>query len=291
MQTPELVEAFLTALQGRRAANTIAAYRSDLWRFALACPGPAAAITTTDLIDYLSTAGGGSPSTLARRQASLRTLFAWAFRMEHLPADPAARLEGVAVPERLPRPLSAAEIEQVLRAIPAAKLRDRLFFTLLRDTGIRVGEALSVRWEDVDLREGDEQLRVLGKGGRERTVLLHAAPDTLRMLHRYRRVGTTSGYVFHGDPRRRGSTAAPMDYKSVHYAWRRYCTRAGVHATIHQLRHSFVTELVRGGMRLTTVQRLAGHRRLETTRTYAAVSDAEVKRELSDFRRRQAHQQ
>jgi len=156
----------------------------------------------------------------------------------------------------------------------------------LRDTGIRVGEALSIRWEDISLDDGDEQARVLGKGGRERTVLLHAAPETVRLLRRYKKGMACSGYLFQGDPRR-GGGGAPLDYSSVRYAWNRYCAHAGVTATIHQLRHTFVTELVRGGMRLTTVQRLAGHRRLETTRAYAEVSDEEVKRELSDFRRRQ----
>jgi len=166
-----------------------------------------------------------------------------------------------------------------------AKKRDRLLFTLLRDTGIRVGEALSIRWEDVSLDDGDEQVRVLGKGGRERTVLLHAAPETVRLLRRYKKGTARSGYLFQGDPRRGGS-GAPLDCSSVRYAWNRYCAHAGVTATIHQLRHAFVTKLVRGGMRLTTVQRLAGRRHLETTRACAKVSDADVKRELSDFRRR-----
>jgi Phage integrase family len=59
-----------------------------------------------------------------------------------------------------------------VRAIPACATRDRALFTLLYETGMRVGEALSVQRADVDLTPDDEKVRVLGKGGRERTVLL-----------------------------------------------------------------------------------------------------------------------
>jgi len=284
MRTMDLVTDFLVAQRGRRAANTIAAYRSDLHRFARTVSGPVEGIAADDLETYLAAIPDVTKTTLARHQASLRALFAWAYRLERLAMNPMVRLEGIRGEDHLPRPLDAPDIARILAAIPAIKLRDRLLFTLLRDTGIRVGEALSTRWEDVSLNDGDEQVRVLGKGGRERTVLLHAAPDTVRLLRRYKKGTAHSGYLFQGDPRR-GGGGASLDYSSVRYAWSRYRAHTGVTATIHQLRHAFVTELVRGGMRLTTVQRLAGHRRLETTRAYAEVSDEEVKRELSDFRR------
>ena len=285
MRTMDLVTDFLAAQRGRRAANTLAAYRSDMHRFARAVPGPVEEITADDLETYLAAIPDVTKTTLARHQASLRALFGWAHRLERLAINPISRLESIRGEDHLPRPLDAPDVARILAAIPPTKLCDRLLFTLLRDTGIRVGEALSIRWEDVSLDDGDEQVRVLGKGGRERTALLHAAPETVRLLRRYKKGTARSGYLFQGDPRR-GGGGAPLDYSSVRYAWSRYCAHAGVTATIHQLRHAFVTELVRGGMRLTTVQRLAGHRRLETTRAYAEVSDDDVKRELSDFRRR-----
>jgi len=176
---------------------------------------------------------GVTKTTLARHQASLRALFGWAHRLERLATNPMTLLEGIRGDDHLPRPLDAPDIARILAAIPAAKPRDRLLFMLLRDTGIRVGEALSARWEDVSLDEGDEQVRVLGKGGRERTVLLHAAPETVRLLRRYKKGTPRSGYLFQGDPRR-GGGGAPLDYSTVRYAWRRYCTRAGVSATIHK---------------------------------------------------------
>ncbi len=63
-------------------------------------------------------------------------------------------------------------VEGILAKIPTARLRDRLLFRPMLETGLRVGEALALYVEDLDLTPDDEHLRVLGKGGKRRTVLL-----------------------------------------------------------------------------------------------------------------------
>jgi integrase/recombinase XerD len=69
-------------------------------------------------------------------------------------------------------------VTKILQTIPASNLRDRTLFTLLYETGIRVGEALSLLATEVDLTQDDEKIRVTGRGQRERTVMLTAAlPD------------------------------------------------------------------------------------------------------------------
>lgn len=60
----------------------------------------------------------------------------------------------------------------MLRAIPGASKRDRQLFRLIAETGLRVGEAVALHVEDLDLTADDERLLVRGKGGRLRTVLL-----------------------------------------------------------------------------------------------------------------------
>jgi site-specific recombinase XerD len=67
-------------------------------------------------------------------------------------------------------------VTKILQAIPAFNLCDRTLFTLLYETGIRVGEALSLLVTEVDPSIDDEKFRVFGKGQRERTVMLTAAP-------------------------------------------------------------------------------------------------------------------
>jgi hypothetical protein len=83
-----------------------------------------------------------APSTLARRQATLRSFFGWAFRNDVVAADPTGKLEPIKVPQWDPRPLMEAQVEAILAVIPIAEKRNRLFFILLYETGMRVGEAL-----------------------------------------------------------------------------------------------------------------------------------------------------
>jgi integrase len=153
---------------------------------------------------------------------------------------------------------------------------------------MRVGEALSIQRCDVDLTPDDEKVRVLGKGQRERTVLLVAAPQSVRLLRRHLRLsGIKSGSIFRGDPNRGGTNLA-MDYTTVRRAWLRYCRKAGIQATIHQLRHSRASQLVRAGVPLATVRKLLGHRSIQTTMLYAEVDDETVKADLLDYQRRTA---
>ena len=165
-------------------------------------------------------------------------------RHDILAINPMDRFDPIEPIQREPRPLAPEAVAKILQAIPAANLRDRTLFILLYETGIRVGEALSLLATDVDLRTDDEKIRVFGKGQRERTVMLTAAPESIRLLRRHlKHSHITSGSVFRGDPRYGGSPL-PLEYSVVHYAWQKYCRAAGVEATIHQLRHSRASQLL-----------------------------------------------
>ena len=140
------------------------------------------------------------------------------------------RLEAIEPVEREPRPLQPETVTKIRQAIPASNLRNRAFFTLLYETGIRVGEALGLLATEFDLTQDDEKIRVFGKGQWERTVMLTAAPESIRLLRRHlKQSRITSGSVFRGDPRYGGSPL-PLEYSVVHYAWQKYCKATGVAA-------------------------------------------------------------
>ncbi len=106
----------------------------------------------------------------------------------------------------LPRGLSPEQVAALLAAIPRHRTRDRLLLHLLATTGLRVGEALGLHVEDVDLSRDDERVAVLGKGGRRRTVLLDD-PQTVRLLRRHlRERGYHHGPLFRAE---RGVPRAP----------------------------------------------------------------------------------
>jgi integrase len=193
-------------------------------------------------------------------------------------------------PRKEPRPLKSDEVAKILKAIPAANVRDRALFTLLYETGIRVGEALALHYSDLDLSQDDEKIRVFGKGQRERTVLLTAAPESIRLLRRHlKQSHITAGSVFRGDARYGGSPL-PLDYSVIRKAWSAYCATAGVQATIHQLRHSRATLLIQAGVPLTTIRKQLGHRNIQSTLRYAEVDQATVKQDLLEYQRRKGRQ-
>ncbi len=184
------------------------------------------------------------------------------------------------IQEKPPRALPPSTVEKILRAIPAHKLRDRLLFTLIAETGLRISEALNIFVEDLDLTPDDEKILVQGKGKTSRTVMLYAVPRSLKLLKRYlAQSGITSGALFRGDERK-GGRRLPICYRTAAQAWTAYCQRAGVKATIHQLRHSFATQLVNEGVRLEVVRKLLGHKNMQTTLRYAEVNDQTIEEEL-----------
>lgn len=132
----ELTEAFLEANQNNFLPNTRRAYGYDLTQFARAFPDLAVEkITVQHLRAFLNATAELAPTTLARRQATLRSCFAWAYRNEKVTADPTGRLDPVKVPEREPRPLTEEQVEAILAAIPTAEKRNKLLFTMLNKLG------------------------------------------------------------------------------------------------------------------------------------------------------------
>lgn len=299
MHIAELVDAFLDAHAHTYLPNTRRAYAYDLRLFARAFPSlPAADVTVHHLRAFLGAMGDLAPATLARRQAALRACFRWAYRNELIPADPASRLEPVRTPQRDPRPLTGAQVEAILSAIPPSRRRDRLLFHLLYETGMRVGEALAIHAQHVHLNDVDGgYIRVVGKGDHERVVPLIDAPRTVRLLREVLRKGPAVGPLFRGDINKGGRVAAALDYTTIYYHWDRYVAKARARRpelfqsetepiTIHRLRHTFATDCLRRGVSLPSLRRLMGHRNIQTTLRYADTDLETIKRELVEARRR-----
>lgn len=217
---------------------------------------------------------GRSRATLARRAAAARTFTAYAHRSGWVQADP-GRLLGTPLSRRsLPRVLRRDEVGGVLDNLDADRspcgLRDRAVLELLYATGVRVGELCGLDLDDVD----DERrvVRVLGKGGRQRTVPmgLPAAAALRDWLHHGRPclVNERSGpALFLG---MRGGRLDPRTARRVVHE--RLAEAAATDTGPHGLRHSAATHLLEGGADLRSVQEILGHRSLATTQLYTHVS-------------------
>ncbi|MCC6444122.1 MAG: tyrosine-type recombinase/integrase [Armatimonadetes bacterium] len=299
MTLQELAEDFLAANQHRLSSNTLRAYGYDLGLLEREFPDMRAeAVTVVHLRAFLQATAELAPSTLARRQATLRSCFAWAYKNDLLPADPTVKLEPVRLPERNPRPLTEAQVEAILAAIPTTQKRNRLLLSLLYETGIRVGEALGILISHVHLNDRDGgYIRVVGKGDCERIVPLIDAPRTVRLLREMLKTLSTVGPLFRGDSRKGGSAAEALDYTTLYYHFERTLESARQKKpaifppepepiTIHRLRHTYATQKLRDGVPLPSVRKLLGHKNLQTTLRYAEIDLETIKQQLVEARKR-----
>lgn len=229
-----------------------------------------------------------SPSTIGRRAATFRRFFTWAVRHDLCGRNPLTGYGPIKARRRLPRPIQEEHEQRALDAvITAAPAPYRLIFTILRETGMRVGEVLALRRGDVALDTGREALRVREpKNGLERTVVLGptATPRTLRGLRalcRTMRRAAPSEILF------RSNRGTAVSYDAVHYQWGQLCRAAGLvdaaghpRYTLHQLRHTRGSDLLAQGVRVEIVQRVLGHRDIRSTLLYAELQEAQVRAAL-----------
>jgi len=177
--------------------------------------------------------------------------------------------------QRLPRPVQEDELAMFFAVIDDG--RDRTMFLLMLRCGLRISEVAHLQLTDLYLHEQPPRLVAHGKGSKERTVYL--SPQADRALNDYlversttpRLPGAPSNYVFLSYLDDGLSTTA------IHKRLMVYRQRAGVHLTAHRLRHSFANDLITADTPVTSIQKLLGHRWLETTQVYVAANDQQVR--------------
>jgi integrase len=168
-----------------------------------------------------------------------------------------------------PKVLTVVEVQAILDACD--HLRDRLLFALLLDCGVRIGEALGLRHEDIDIagrtvtvtpRTNDNRARA--KAGVSRTI--PASAELMRLYADYltREYGDLdSDYVFinlWAEPHGR-----PWTYAAVYDLVLRLRERTGIDFEPHQWRHTYATWLLRRGAGMESVKELLGHSSITTT--------------------------
>ena len=269
------IEAFAAHLERveRASAHTQRSYLSDLRQLAAFLDERGISLdaaTRDDLRAFLASRYSANiPSTLARKQSSLRAFYAHRVRMGHIADSPARRL---AFPKRrvsLPNVVSVDDCFAIVDAPSsrtAAGLRDRAALELLYGAGLRVSELVGLNLDDV----AQDTLRVRGKGGKERIVpLVRKARSALdAYLARRAELRPAGNALFLN---RRGTR---LTSRSVarHLAKHALIAGARRHVHPHALRHSFATHLLDMGADLRGIQELLGHASLSTTQRYTHVS-------------------
>jgi integrase/recombinase XerC/integrase/recombinase XerD len=270
-------------LRGRGAAErTRRAYGVDLGQFAEwageRAPGE---IRHRDVRRYAAglTAEGAAPATVARKLAAVRGLFDFLVRTGRVGQNPADLVSSPKREEKLPRVLTSEQMRSLLEGIPAhtpLELRDRAMLELAYSCGLRCEEIVNLECGALD--HETEQLRVLGKGSKER--LLPVGEPAQRALRRYMERGR---HALATDPRetalflsKSGRRLSSSDVTRRLGIWvRQAALQGGV--SPHSLRHSFATHLLEGGADLRTIQELLGHASISTTQVYTRVDAARLR--------------
>ena len=266
------------------AANTLAAYRRDLAKFAEFCAQAellARQVEPGHIQRFLIALknDGLAVSSIARHLTATRMFLRWCWHEGLLDRDITTVIDSPRTWQRLPNVLNADRVQQLLAAPTPADplyLRDRAILELLYATGVRVAELMGLRGKDINHQIG--YARVLGKGNKERIVpvgrpaLAALAEYTDRLRPTLDPAGTAEALLLS----RRGR---PLDRGNV---WRlvvKYARRtdAGPRVSPHSLRHCFATHLLSGGADLRVVQELLGHASVATTQIYTHVDHSRLK--------------
>jgi integrase/recombinase XerD len=191
------------------------------------------------------------------------------FLMDQEVIDGALLKRGIKLklPDVLPRAMNPVDVRKLLSVID--DIRDRALFLLLLRTGIRIGEALGLRLNDLDIKGRKVHLFEGEKNSMGRVVYL--SDDALFALKLWlRRRNENKEFVFYGQ------SHGHLCYSTGRGLFVNYLKKAGLDQkgyTVHCLRHTFASELLNAGMRLECLQQLLGHQDIEVTRRYARLTD------------------
>ncbi|SEA83953.1 integrase/recombinase XerC [Alkalimonas amylolytica] len=273
----EPLERFLAYLRNERnySQATLNSYRQQLETTAVRLPVQRWQEVTQSMLQRLLMQDfqqGLAPRSLALRAASLRSLFRFLQAQHPQALNPAQHLKVPKAPKTLPKQLDVDQIRQLLDAEPDDTLgyRDRAMLELFYSSGLRLEELVNINLPDINWSE--QQLRVRGKGSKERIVPIgRFAIKALKTWLQYRPelAGPAlpeqdSQALFLSAQHRRIST------RQVRQRVERWAKLQGLPQSLHphMLRHSFASHLLESSGDLRAVQELLGHANLSTTQVY-----------------------
>ena len=233
-----------------RSANTIEIRRQVLTRAAAAL-GPFDSMTATSILYWLGEQHV-SPSSVRTYLGQLRSFYRWAVDDGHLQHDPTNRMQLPRVRRRMPRPLPMGDIDLAMHLAPRPV---GTWILLGAYAGLRCLEIASVRGEDLHDQPEGLVLYVTGKFGDQRYVPAHEL--VVSALREY----PAKGRLW------------DVTAKQVSRTGNQWLGQLGVGGTMHQLRHTFATQVYAHRSDLLVTQQLLGHASPATTAIYAQVSD------------------
>lgn len=216
------------------------------------------------------------PNAANALRSSLRVFFGYVHAAGYARVNAAALVRRARCGSPPPRGLSETDRERLVGALDTAKTpaewRDRALFRLLLGAGLRLGSAIALDVEDVDLAAGEVRLRIMKNADRDVAFV----PAGLVEILRKHAEGRTAGPLFLGE--HGGRIGARQAHRRL--AW--WAERAGIAPPVspHRLRHTFATRVYGGTQDLLVTARALCHRSPASSAVYARVDPAAVRRAI-----------
>lgn len=274
-------------LERNYSPNTLAAYQNDLSWLLSFCEQQEMNPLDIQLEDLQHFAvqlheHQIGPTSQARILSGIRSFYKYLLLSGEIEQDPTELLESPHLGERLPEVLSTDEIDQIQKSIDLSKpegQRNKTIIEVLFSCGLRVSELVNLKLSNLYLEEGF--VRVMGKGSKERLVPISSkAISELQYWFMDRNLMKIQqgeeDYVFLN---RRGKH---LTRTMILIMLKRQAVAAGITKTIspHTLRHSFATELLKGGADLRAIQAMLGHESIGTTELYMHIDTTTLREEI-----------
>lgn len=220
-----------------------------------------------------------SNKTICRHISSIKSYYKFLVNKEYLKDNPSELLNSPKMEFRLPNYLNIIDLEKIL-SIPNRETkigkRDILILEMFYSTGVRLSELVNIKISDID--RSNRQIKVLGKGSKERIVFfsikcLEYLDDYLNNSRIFL-LKENNDYLFLNNKGKKLSTSG------VEYIIRQILLKSDlhIHLTPHTLRHTFATHMLDEGADLMTVKELLGHENISTTGIYTHVSNEHLRK-------------
>lgn len=248
---------------------TLNDYYRELVTFEYTVQKPTVNITTADIRNYLASNESNMASTTGKKLSVIKSFFVWLVDEEIILKNPAARIKQMKQPKRLPKALTAIELEQLREA--CGSLRERAIVEVMYSTGCRLSEISNMKRKAINW--SNSSLKVIGKGDKERVVYIN--PKARYHLERYLEECEESEneceYLFSTERR----PCRQLQNKSIQDIISKISSRTTIDkkVTPHVFRHTMATLAMENGIELGDLQQLLGHESANTTLRYASVSE------------------
>ncbi len=286
---------FYDYLKKERAfsSHTIDAYRNDLDRFISSFPKTLSDLNQIDkemIYAFLSKEFDKNykSKTIARRLASIKSLFKYLIRSEQISHNPSINIKTPKVEKRLPNFVDIKVIDKLMEKpdLSTSKgLRDRAIIELFYSTGIRLSELANLDLSSIIInrnkKSGEENymIKVLGKGAKERIIPF--GKEAKYWIDKYLNSrGFSINLGSKNLPLFANSKEQPVAYSTIKRRIRNYIklVSEGEGLGPHILRHSFATHMIDRGADIRSVQELLGHSSLSSTQIYTHIKPERMKK-------------